>query len=63
MIQLQVLNKILSSGDAGFLLMNNINESFFSDYTNEFNYIKTFLLFSKKKKKTSYFLRLVMIGI
>lgn len=43
MIQLQVLNKILSSGDAGFLLMNNINESFFSDYTNEFNYIKTFL--------------------
>lgn len=43
MIQLQVLNKILDSGDVGFLLMNNIDSSFFSDYTKEFEYINDFI--------------------
>ena len=43
MIQLQVLNKILDTGNISFLLMNNIDNSFFSDYKNEFDYIITFL--------------------
>lgn len=43
MIELQVLNRLISSGDAGLILMNNIDESFFPDYKDEFQYIKTFL--------------------
>ena len=43
MIQLQVLNKILDTGDCGLILMNNIDESFFSDYSSEFRYIKEFI--------------------
>ena len=40
MIQLQFLNKLLQTGDTSILLMNNLNDEFFSDYTNEFNWIK-----------------------
>ena len=43
MIQLQCLNRILDTGDVGFLLMNNIDSSYFSDYKNEFEYIQNFI--------------------
>lgn len=39
MIQLQVLNYILKTKDSSLLLVNNINKEFFSDYTNEYEYI------------------------
>lgn len=39
MIQLQVLNYLLDSHDGSLLLMNNLNKDFFSDYTNEYEYI------------------------
>ena len=39
MIQLQVLNKLLSSKDSSILLMNNITEEFFSDYVEEYRFI------------------------
>ena len=42
-IQLQVLNKILSSGDASLLILNNLDQSFFSDYKAEFQFIKNHL--------------------
>lgn len=41
MIQLQVLNYLLDTKDSSFLLMNNLTEDFFSDYKDEFNWIKT----------------------
>ena len=40
MIQLQVLNKILDSKDASFIITNNITDEFFSDYQEEFGFIK-----------------------
>lgn len=40
MVQLQALNKIIQTGDTSVLLMNNLNDEFFSDYKQEFNYIK-----------------------
>jgi len=40
MIQLQILNKILDSKDASFIITNNLTSEFFSDYTDEFNFIK-----------------------
>lgn len=40
MIQLQFLNKLLKDGNTSLLLTNNISEDFFSNYTEEFNYIK-----------------------
>ena len=43
MIQLQYLNYLLSSRDASSLLVNNIDDSFFSDYVNEFRFIKNHL--------------------
>lgn len=43
MIQLQVLNRLIDTGDAGLLLMNNIDDSFFSDYKDEYNYISNFI--------------------
>lgn len=43
MIQLQALNKIIQTGDVGILLMNNIDESFFSDYKDEYKYITSFI--------------------
>ena len=40
MIQLQVLNKLLQTKDPSFLLLNNLTDDFFSEYTDEFKYIK-----------------------
>ena len=39
MIQLQTLNWILNTKDSSMLLMNNINEEFFSDYKEEYKFI------------------------
>lgn len=43
MIQLQLLNKILQEGDASIITLNNLDESFFSDYIGEFRFIKSHL--------------------
>ena len=40
MIQLQFINALLSSKDKSLLVVNNIDDSFFSDYKDEFNFIK-----------------------
>ena len=40
MVQLQLLNKILSTGDTSVLLLNNLSEDFFSDYVSEYRYLK-----------------------
>lgn len=40
MIQLQFLNKLISSKDTSILLMNNITEDFFSDYRDEYAFIR-----------------------
>lgn len=40
MIQLQVINYILSSGDSSFIVVNNLKKEYFSEYTNEFAFIK-----------------------
>lgn len=46
MIQLQMLNYILSSGDKSLISLNNLDEDYFSDYREEFrfidNHIKTY---------------------
>lgn len=39
MIQLQVINKILKTKDSSIVTLNNLNESYFSEYPKEFNYI------------------------
>lgn len=39
MIQLQFLNKVLSSGNSSLLFDNNLNDEFFSDYKKEYNFI------------------------
>ena len=39
MIQLQVLNKILSTKDKTLITLNNLTDEFFEDYKNEFDYI------------------------
>lgn len=39
MIQLQVLNKIIQDSDPSLILLNNLNETFFSDYPEEFKYV------------------------
>lgn len=43
MIQLQVLNEIINNKDASLLLMNNLTEDYFSDYPNEYNFIRNHL--------------------
>lgn len=40
MIQLQILNRILDTKDSSFIISNNLTEDFFSDYKEEFNFIK-----------------------
>ena len=40
MVQLQFLNKLLSTKDTSLLLMNNLTDEFFSDYKYEFKWIK-----------------------
>lgn len=43
MIQLQTINKILSTKDASLIELNNLTSVYFSDYKNEFNFIKSHL--------------------
>lgn len=43
MVQLQVLNAIIESRNPSMLLLNNLTEEFFSDYPNEFGFIKRHL--------------------
>ena len=43
MIQLQFLNKLLDCQDPSLILVNNIDESFFSDYKAEYRFIKDHL--------------------
>lgn len=43
MIQLQTLNKILKDGDSSFITLNNLGDEFFSDYLDEFHFIKDHL--------------------
>ena len=38
--QLQVLNKILKSKDFSIVTLNNLDENYFFNYKNEFNYMK-----------------------
>lgn len=40
MVQLQVLNRILDSNDPSIFTLNNFDESFFSDYVDEFKFIR-----------------------
>lgn len=40
MTQLQFLNYILQTGDTSLLLVNSLDDTFFSDYTNEFRFIR-----------------------
>ncbi len=40
MIQLQYINYLLSTKDASSILVNNIDDSFFSDYADEYRFIK-----------------------
>ena len=43
MIQEQVLNDILQTRDSSLITVNNLTDEFFSDYKDEFNYIKNHL--------------------
>lgn len=43
MIQLQYLNRILDTKDPTLITLNNLSADFFSDYKDEFNYIKNHL--------------------
>lgn len=43
MIQLQFINKLLSSKDSTLITLNNLTDEFFSDYKAEFNFIKSHL--------------------
>lgn len=40
MIQLQVLNYILQKNDSSLITLNNLNQEYFSEYKDEFNFIK-----------------------
>ena len=44
MVQLQMLNKILKDKDSSLLLLNNLSADYFSDYPNEYNFIKSHLI-------------------
>ena len=43
MIQLQFLNKLLTTKNASLLTVNNLNHEFFSDYLNEYRFIQSHL--------------------
>lgn len=43
MVQLQVLNAILFNKDSSLILLNNLTSDYFSDYPNEYNFIKSHL--------------------
>ena len=40
MVQLQLLNYLLQTGDASLLKVNNVDDTFFSDYTQEYAFIR-----------------------
>ena len=40
-VQCQALNKLLDTGDKSFLTSNNLTSDFFSDYPNEYQFIKS----------------------
>ena len=40
MIQLQMLNHLLTTSDDSILKVNNVDDTFFSDYTEEYNFIR-----------------------
>lgn len=40
MVQLQILNYILQTGDSSLLLVNNVDDTFFSDYVDEYRFIR-----------------------
>lgn len=55
MIQLQVLNKVLKDGNYSFILDNNLSEDFFSDYKEEFKFIKEhFDLYNKVPDRVTF---------
>ena len=39
-IQAQVLNKMLANNDSSLLISNNLDDEYFSDYLDEFHFIK-----------------------
>ena len=43
MIQCQVINKILDTKDSSLILLNNLTDDYFSDYTEEYRFIKNHL--------------------
>lgn len=43
MVQLQILNSIINNKDASIILLNNLSEEYFSDYPNEYNFIRSHL--------------------
>ena len=40
MVQLQAINYILKTRDASFFILNNLTEDYFSDFKDEFRFIK-----------------------
>lgn len=40
MVQLQFLNYLLQTGDASLLMVNNIDDTFFSEYHDEYNFVR-----------------------
>lgn len=40
MVQLQMLNYVLQTGDTSLLMVNSIDDSFFSDYIDEYNFVR-----------------------
>ena len=40
MVQLQLLNYLLQTGDASLLKVNNVDDTFFSDYVSEYSFIR-----------------------
>ena len=58
MIQLQFLNKVLSTGDASLITLNDLNKDFFSDYYGEFEFIKNHInQYGKVPDKTTFLSR------
>ena len=41
--QLQVINYILNTKDSSLISLNNLTDEYFSEYKNEFNFIKNHL--------------------
>ncbi len=55
MVQLQVLNAIIENKDTSVMLLNNLTDDFFSDYPNEFGFIRRHLMeYGKIPDKVSF---------